>query len=198
MKDCYEDISRIEKILEKEKEKEIYKYINISPKDAIIKTFEKIEEEKKLKDGDLLYIHYSGHGVKRGMKVNGKVEILSCWMDDKYKVFSSYDLFLLLNDILEIRKKFINLIISSDSCHSGEIDKYLENCKYLRYTFIGTSSLSLITLPNKDIQGNVKGVIVSIFEKLREENKEINTLNLSEISERLFKSREIKNKLIIR
>lgn len=206
MKDCYSDICYLEKALSRYNFDKIISYNDTSP---IIAISNFLNQQIRAKDKGIImiYIHYSGHGVKRGIKINDKVEILSCWLDDKYKIFSSYDFFLLIDKFITLTDQKIKLVITSDSCHSGEFDRYLyEKYKVLKdvdnykfsYTFISTCSLSLITLPKKDKEGTIKGIIVTLFEELIKEDRDISVENLLSLSRDLSSRKIIKNNIIVR
>src|SRR5665647_2131001 len=78
---CQEDVNRLEKIL-KNYDFQIFQEIICYPKIELLKFIETIQP----KENDLIYIHYSGHGVKRGRFLNDNCEILSAWLNPNKSV----------------------------------------------------------------------------------------------------------------
>lgn len=182
LKGCQEDIIRLDKMLyDFEKVKKIYCY----PK----KEIENFLLNNNFEENDLLYIHYSGHGVKRGKKVNGSVKILTAWLNPDKSVTTSNEIDAMLS------KLKCDIILTTDCCHSSTFgDFYTGNSPY---TFIGTSSLNTISKTYL-VNGALLGSLVSLFEHLIDSNIEINIANLKQSYKKFFKERNMQSELIIK
>ena len=181
---CVEDVKRLSSILKQ------YNFILISlidsyPKNDIINFLNK----NKLNKDDLLYIHYSGHAEKRGIKIKDKCDILSCWINPNNSITSSYEIDALLSKIN------CNIILSSDCCYTETFGDYYigENS----FTFIGTSAIYEYS-SSYSIDGKpMAGPLICLLENLLENNKDINIRNLKNYKT-FFKDNNIKQKLIIK
>lgn len=162
LKGCQKDVEKLEKILNNfSKEVKITKKIDCYPKDEIIKFLQNVKSSK-----DSIYIHYSGHGVKRGRKVNGVNKILTAWLNPDGSTVTSDEIDKLLSDVN------CNIILTTDCCHSETFGNYYTGKS--SFIFIGTSKLGIIS---KSSVSN-GGYLVNLFEDFLKNNIEINITNL--------------------
>ncbi len=119
---------------------------------------------------DLFYFHYSGHGVIRGRIIDGKMKMISGWLNPDLSVTYSLDIDRILSSLS------CNILLSSDSCHSGGFgDYYIGNSPYV---FVGSSSL--IELSSEySIKKEKTGIIVCIIHYIFI-NKNIKTISRSD------------------
>jgi hypothetical protein len=178
---CKEDVTRIEYILHKY-EFFVKKRVNCFPKKEI--------ESLKTEENDLLYLHYSGHGIKRGKMINGKAELLSCWINPDNTVVNSYE-------IDKIISKFnCQIILTSDSCNSETFGKYFTGKN--KFIFIGTSGLNRISSSYSINNKPFAGSLTCLYENILEEKKEIEIDIIQKRYKSFFHKNNIKNKLVIK
>jgi hypothetical protein len=183
LKGCQEDAHRLEKILINFNFKVVKKLICF-PEIEIINFLDKIDK------ADLIYIHYSGHGVKRGVNINNKPKILSSWLNPNKSVVCSYKIDQILSEIK------CNIILTTECCHSETFGDYY-NGKY-PFIFIGTSKLSMISKIYSLNGDQSHGSLVYLFEYIIANNLEINLENIKSLSEEFFKNNKIESTLIIK
>jgi len=181
MKGCYEDIRRLKMILNN------YNFIvkdciDVNVKDEIMKFI----DSTQLKESDLFYIHFSGHGIRRGKTINNKCQIVSCWLNpDKTYVTS--------DEIDEILSKLpCSIILTSDSCHGGQIGMFYKGSS----PFISISTSTIGTLSNAYKLNNDNsvecGLLVNIYEYLISNNMSINVDNIIRVSKIFISKHSIK------
>ena len=132
LKGCNEDVKRLEKILTE------YDF-NIHIK---VFCYPKIEIKYFIKyinplENDLVYIHYSGHGEKRGKMYKNKPELVSSWLNPNNTVVLSSEIDSLLSNINS------SVILTTEACHSETFGKHYQG-KY-PFIFIGTSEINRIS-----------------------------------------------------
>lgn len=182
MKSCQEDIFRLEKILKKY-DFNISKSFASYPKREIQKFLKK---ENFTKD-DLLYIHYSGHGVKRGKKINNEYKLISSWVNPNGSVICSDEIDTILSAVV------CKVVLTTDSCHSATFGDYFTGDSLI---FIGTSKVNDKS-KTYIIDGEpAHGSLVYLFENLIKSNLDIDISNIKKSS--FFQENNIDTKLIIK
>ena len=179
---CKEDVLRLEKILNGYGF-DVCKKVECYPKIEIRKFLKSVKSE------DLIYIHYSGHGIKRGKMIDGKYKIVSSWVNPDGSVVCS-------NEIDNILSQYnTQIIFTTDSCNSAVFaDFYKGNS----LTFIGTSKINT-TSKTYSLNGEpVHGSLVYLFEYLIQQNIEINIENIEKFGMGFFKENKIDSTLIIK
>lgn len=175
LESCREDVRRMEKIL---KNMKIFPKIcfDCYPQQEILNFLEKT----KIEENDLLLIQFSGHGKIVGKSINGKVEILSSWVNPDNKNCLSINIDKILSKVK------CKIILISDSCHSGNFGNFYEG-KY-PFFFIGSSSI-IRTSTEYNIKSNKKsGVLVAFFEYIFSKINSIEELkNFKELNGDMFK-----------
>lgn len=185
MESCQEDLKRLEKMLDGYT---IIKKSNCYPRLEII-GFLKKNPEFCNDENNLLHIHYSGHGVKRGRNVNGNTIIISSWVNPNGGAVISHEI-----DSIISRFK-CNILLTTDSCHSETfLDTYTGN----RAIFIGTSKLSNVSKTYAKNGDVLHGSLVYLFEYMIRENIEINLENIILHNEKFYKNNEMETTLIIK
>jgi hypothetical protein len=182
--ECIEDIKRLSLILKNYEFDLIKPVVNCYPKVEILNFLNEI----KIKEDDLLYIHYSGHCEKRGIKVGDKCHVLSCWMNPNRTIVSSYEIDNLLSTIN------CKIILSSDCCYTETFGDYFSNSSF---TFIGTSTINNYSISYSINNKPMAGALVCLYEDIISNNKELNIENLKNYKS-FFKKNNIKQKLIIK
>jgi hypothetical protein len=162
---CQQDLKILQALLT---DFEIIQKINCYPKQEIISFL------TNNKNADLIYIHYSGHGVKRGRKVDGNMKILTCWVNPDNTVVSSVEI-----DTLFFALKCA-IILTTDCCHSQTFGQYYFG--KAPYIFIGTSLLSEISKTSVADGGS----LINTFKYLSINNIIINLENIKEYHIKLF------------
>jgi len=185
LKGCIEDIRRLNEILKSHNFNVIKNMANCYPKNEILNFINQYE----LKENDLLYIHYSGHGEKRGIKIKNKCDILSCWINPNNSITSSYEIDILLSKIK------CKIILSSDCCYTETFGDYYVGKS--PFTFVGTSTINNFSLSYPINNKPMAGALICLIENLLENGKEINIKNLKNYKT-FFKDNNIKQKLIIK
>ena len=172
LKSCKKDVEKLEKMLTGFA---ITKKIHCYPKEEIIKFLHSI----KITKDDLIYIHYSGHGVKRGKNINGNIKIVSSWINPNRTVATSDQIDSLLSSVR------CNIILTTDCCHSESFgDLYSGTSPFI---FIGTSLLG--ELSRSSITDG--GSLINTFEYLINNNIEITLNSVSTYHLQLFKKKLI-------
>ena len=151
---CNEDVDRLNNLLLSLgfAKKHIHIRKNVSPKKYVEHFI------KRTKPGDLLFIHFSGHGEGVGKIENKTVKLVSGWLNPDTTLYLSSDL----------EKKISNLenskiIISSDSCFSGRFFNNFQNLNNEIY-FIGSSN-SLSKSNAYTVEGkNKSGSLILLYE----------------------------------
>ena len=179
---CKEDVLRLEKILNG------YGF-DVCNK---VECYPKIEIRKFLRDvknEDLIYIHYSGHGIKRGKMIDGKYKIVSSWENPNGNATCSNE----IDELLSLCKS--KIIFTTDSCNSEAFGDFYTGSNL---TFIGTSKINM-TSKTYAINGEpVHGSLVYLFEHLIQDNIEITIENVKRFSIPFFKKNKIDTNLIIK
>lgn len=179
---CKEDLVRLEKILIGY-DFTVCKKINCYPKIEIKRFLKNVEKE------DLIYIHYSGHGIKRGKMISGKYKIISSWENPNGSFTTSNE----IDELLSTRCE--KIIITTDSCNSEAFtDFYTGN----NLIFIGTSKINMAS-KTYSINGEaVHGSLVHLFEYLIKNDIEIDIENIKKFSVPFFKENKMDSNLIIK
>jgi len=162
-------------------EKEVYNFCN----------------NKKFNKNDLLIIHYSGHGEKIGKKINGKMSIISTWINND----------IINNDVTQTHSDTIDSILSklncqilliSDSCYSGNFGNFYKGNS--RLVYIGSSSINHISKEYIINFDKKTGVLACLFEEILKKYKldEITVSEFINLSEKFFNKNRIKIKPIIK
>lgn len=172
------DVEKLEKIFSNF---DITKKINCYPQDEIINFLKKVKLQTKRKT--LIYIHYSGHAVKRGKNVNGNMYILSAWVNPNGSTSISSEIDKLLSTIS------CDVILSTDCCHSEAFGDHFTG-KY-PYIFIGTSLLGEIS------RSSIKegGSLICTYEYLKNNNIDFTLDNIKKFHYELFKKQLIIKKI---
>ena len=185
MKSCQEDIVRLEKILEGYNF-EISKSIVCYPKREI----QNFLKKESLEQEDLLYIHYSGHGIKRGQKLNNEYKLVSAWINPNGSATCSIEIDKILS------KLSCKIILTTDSCHSSTFgDNFVKNSTN-SLTFIGTSNINMKSKTYIINGESAHGSLLYLFEDLIKNASEIDISNIKSSS--FFKDNNIDTKLIIK
>lgn len=145
--------------------------------------------ENKLETDDLLIIHYSGHGERKGKKINGKISIVSTWINPDDSHCYSFNI-----DYILSRLK-CKIILLSDSCYSGNFGNFYYG-KSL-FLFIGSSSF-IETSKEYNIEEMKTGILIHIFKEIHENIKTIHILQIQEIIKRKINLYKIKIKPVIK
>jgi len=183
MESCKEDVLRMTNLLNKFNVN-IEKKFDCYPKKEILKFI----KNKKFQKTDLLYIQYSGHGEIVGRKINGKIEMVSCWVNPDGSKCSGDEIDFILSTLN------CKIILVSDSCHSGNFGNFYKGNN--PYLFIGSSSI--INKSGEYLIGPSKvGILVSFFEYIFSQIQTINDINFVFIEENIKKF-FIKNKIKIK
>lgn len=185
LKGCNEDVKRLEKILT-EYDFNIHIKVFCYPKIEIkyfIKNINPLEN-------DLVYIHYSGHGEKRGKMYKNKPELVSSWLNPNNTVVLSSEIDSLLSNINS------SVILSTEACHSETFGKYYQGT--YPFIFIGTSEINRISRTFSLNGEPLHGALVHLFEYLLSNNLEITLKNIENIGKNYFMENKIENKLIIK
>ena len=183
LKGCQEDVIRLEKILLPFNFKITTKRI----------CYPRIEIENFLKtviNPDLIYIHYSGHGIKRGKKINNEHKIVTSWLNPNKTVVNSDDIDRILSEIK------CNIILTTDCCHSETFGNYYVG--KFPFIFIGTSALSMLSRTYALNGEPLHGSLVYLFEYLIKNNHEISLENINKYNKQYFKENGISSHLIIK
>ena len=91
LESCREDVKRIKEILKIE----CHIVMNCNPHEELLKFI-----NRELLESDLLIIYYSGHGKFLGKNINGKMQILSTWLNgDMSKHIFSSDIEIILSNL---------------------------------------------------------------------------------------------------
>jgi len=182
LKGCQEDIRILNEILPK---------FNFIVTKKII-CFPEIEIDNFLKNknnGELIYIHYSGHGTKRGVKINNQYKILSSWINPDKSIVSS-------NKIDSILSKYnCKIILTTDCCHSETFGDYYSG--KFPFIFIGTSKLGMIS-KTYSLNCPLHGSLIYLFEFLLNNNMEISVNNIKNLWKKFFKENNIESTIIIK
>ena len=185
LKGCNEDVKRLEKILT-EYDFNIHIKVFCYPKIEIkyfIKNINPLEN-------DLVYIHYSGHGEKRGKMYKNKPELVSSWLNPNNTVVLSSEIDSLLSNINS------SVILTTEACHSETFGKYYQGT--YPFIFIGTSEINRISRTFSLNGEPLHGALVHLFEYLLSNNLEITLKNIENIGKNYFMENKIENKLIIK
>jgi hypothetical protein len=169
---------------------------------AALKDF--ISSIPNLCSDDLLYIHYSGHGILVGKKINGKIEMISTWENDNdhnndknynkdeiKKSTYSYEVDFLLSGLK------CQIMLVSDSCHSEAFGKFYNGKS--PFLFIGSSSI--VNLSREySINGKPNaGALTNFFEYCFDHKKLNYNLDiLKKELEGFFRKHGIKHKPIVK
>jgi len=132
---------------------EITTSIECFPKEEIIKFI----KNKKLSEEDLLLIHFSGHGENIGRKINGKMEMLSSWVNPDDTLVSSF----VIDQILS--KINCKILLSSDSCHSGKFGDFFTGES--PFLFLGSSSIINVSKEYNINSEKTTGILVCLIEQ---------------------------------
>jgi len=200
-------------ILKNDIELHIVKKFNVYVLDAL-KDF--ISSIPNLCSDDLLYIHYSGHGILVGKKINGKIEMISTWENDNndksnnnHKNYNNYKNYQKENKD-EIKKSTYSyevdfllsglkcqIMLVSDSCHSEAFGKFYNGKS--PFLFIGSSSI--VNLSREySINGKPNaGALTNFFEYCFDHKKLNYNLDiLKKELEEFFRKYSIKHKPIVK
>ena len=185
MKSCEEDIVRLEKILA-DYNFEISKSIACYPKREI----QNFLKKESLEQEDLLYIHYSGHGIKRGQKLNNEYKLVSAWINPNSSATCSIEIDKILSNLS------CKIILTTDSCHSSTFgDSFIRNSTN-SLTFIGTSNINTKSKTYILNDEPAHGSLVYLFEHLLKVGQDIDISNI--INSSFFKQNNIDTNLIIK
>ena len=185
MKSCQEDICRLEKILNFFNF-EVTKRIHCYPKREI----EKYLQKENLGEENLLYIHYSGHGLKRGKRIENEYKLLSTWINPNGSVTFSTE----IDDILS--KLNCKIILTTDSCHSSTFAENFKKSLENSLIFIGTSKISEKSKTYVINGEPAHGSLIYLFEDLMKKELDINIENIE--NSKFFLENNIDTKLIIK
>lgn len=170
MDSCKEDVKLLKGLFKKHNC--IIKSVFDGYPDVELINFIKIYSDKITKD-DLFYFHYSGHGVLRGVIINGKLEMISGWSNPDLSITSS----LIIDKILS--GLYCNILLTSDSCSSGGFgDHYTGRSPYV---FLGSSTFIESSTEYK-IKKEKTGIIACIIQYIFI-NKNIKTVSRFDFSE---------------
>lgn len=165
---CRRDTEKINEILI---EKLCFKNENIVRK---IDTYPEKEVRNFLfnvKEGDLLFIYFSGHGGELVSSINvpKKIGLMSSWINPDKSYFLSYYLDKLLSDI----KITCKIILCSDTCYAGKFLCYYSGNNEVY--FIGSSDVATKTSNYfaKSEEPIKYGALVLLFEYLLQYESEI-------------------------
>lgn len=190
---CKEDVTRIKALLEKyfsHLSLLITIKIDIFPREEIINFITKLPAD--LNHRDLIYIHYSGHAISIGKKINNKVDIITAWKSPTGLLTYSNDIDTILS--------FLNcrILLISDSCYSGGFGKYFQGKN--PFCFIGSSSLINLSREYSITNANKAGAIVNFLESCFSEYKleEISISLLAKEINKFFKKYKIRHTPVIR
>lgn len=187
LESCRNDVKRMKKLLNR------YNYTVICstdsyPEKELLKFLETYGD--KLTANDLFYLHYSGHGKLTGQIINGKMEMVSGWVNPDQSLVYSWTINRILSDFP------CQILLVSDSCHSGgNGDFYTGDSPYV---FIGSSSLIEIS-KEYSARGEKTGILTPLLERILAGNS-LNTTTTDELLKmaRFFFKRCGKNKPVIK
>jgi hypothetical protein len=162
LKSCKSDIYILEKILKTENY--IIKTVCDSYPEKEITDFIR---DIKLNEEDLLYVHFSGHGKLYGKKLDGKVRLISSWVNPDGTLFYSCDLKRIF-DSLHIKR----IILTCDCCHGETFGEFNGKSEFI---FLGTSNISGIA---RSYSHDNLGAIAYIFHYFFLNTIELNIENL--------------------
>lgn len=164
----------------------------------------KIELDNLLKypynQNDLVIIQYSGHGRIVGKRINGKIEMLSSWVNSHNKKERERDLSITTSDYVDniLNKISCSKILISDSCHSGNFTNFYKS-KFPLF-FIGSSSIINVSTEYIFASKEKIGVLVALFDDIFS-IKEIHDLSLSYLEKYIdifYRSHKIRVKPVIK
>lgn len=186
LESCRNDVKRMKILLEKCN----YTVIQLTdtyPRDELLKFIK--DHGSSLKTNDLFYFHYSGHGKITGQTINGKMEMVSGWMNPDGSLVHGWEINSILVNIP------CQILLVSDSCHSEGFGNY---CGDSPYVFIGSSSLIEIS-KEYSVKGEKTGILTCLLERIisRDSLSTIPTDELLKRAKFLF-GRYCKNKPIIK
>ena len=185
LKSCKEDVSRLKNFLDKYNSK-VVTCTDCFPQKEILKFL----HENKISEKDLFLIHFSGHGKNIGRKINGKMQMLSTWVNPDESLVSSFNIDKILSN-LECK-----ILLTSDSCHSGKFGDFFTG-KY-PFIFIGSSSIIEISKEYNIGSKEKTGVLVCLLEFIFDKLQNITFDELLKISKEFFKKNNIKKNPVIK
>ena len=186
MKSCQEDVSRLGNILQNYNF-EIDKRIACYPKREIEKFLKSDNLGQQLGKEDLLYIHYSGHGIKRGKRIDNEYRLISSWINPNGSVTCSTE----IDSILS--KLSCKIVLTTDSCYSETFGDYFTGNSLI---FVGTSKISVKSKTYILNGEEAHGSLVYLFEHLLKLGQDIDISNIKNSS--FFKQNNIDTNLIIK
>lgn len=175
--------------------KEIFKKYSTSIKLVIDcfpqKELQKYLLEKNFNINDLLIIFYSGHGQRIGKKINGKVEIISTWINPDGTYVYSY----IVDKILSSLNT--NIILISDSCYSGSFGHFYQGKG--PFIFIGSSN-TINRSDDYNFSGEPTGALVNLFEYILQKVKisDLNQEIVISLTQDFYKMKKIKIRPVLK
>lgn len=148
-----EDIDRMNKLLTR-LNFNCVSFFNCFPKEEIIKFI----NNNKLNFDDLLYVHFSGHGNIKGIKVENKMIMISSWVNPDISECYSIDIDKILSKIN------CNIILISDTCHSEKFGEFYTGNK--PFLFIGSSSIVMKSYEYNFVSLKKTGALTLLFEHM--------------------------------
>lgn len=150
---CKEDVKRIISLYATQCKKVAEKY-ECFPKYELLEFIKDIIFESN----DLLIIHFSGHGEYLGKRINGKMEMVSTWINPD-------GTHLCCDEVTDILSKLnCKILLISDSCHSGNFGKFYDGNNI--FIFMGSSSILKITKDYTISSKEKAGILINILEKI--------------------------------
>jgi len=187
LKSGIEDVTRLKKLLTNYK---IHSVVGGIPIDEI----NKFINDNDLTEDDTLFIYCSCHGEKRGIKINNKIYILTCWINPDKSITTSQQIDELLSTVS------CKIIFITDCCHSETFGDFFNGNSL---TFIGSSNINSVSGSYSIDDKPYCGILVCLLEylvsmkgKLTWSNKQIN--NIKKTWKHFFKKYNIKQELIIK
>lgn len=185
LKSCVNDITVLKSIFKSQlkcKDENITVNYNCNPL-TVLKQF-----IRKIKDDDIVIIHFSGHGDKIGITRSGKTFLVSTWVTNRNKNISSYD----IDKTLEKIKPKCTILLMSDTCKSGRFLNYYQGKNDIY--FFGSSTNDL---PAKCYNTQSKTGLVALLWEIATESYNISVINcikeLIDLFEKILSLKKINN-----